>query len=167
MQDFHICDLLIVLGTSLSVQPFASLIHRVPTTCPRVLINLEPVGEARVSKTSQRSSSASSTSSTSSNSTSSGYGGDEPEGFDFDGRTNRARGIRDVKYLGTADQGIAELAKELGWSAELDAMFERERALLSVGGAPSPADEDADDAVDALASKVEAVTLIEVTKAVL
>ena len=37
-------DLLIVMGTSLSVQPFASLIGMVPGKCPRVLINLDKVG---------------------------------------------------------------------------------------------------------------------------
>ena len=39
--DFAKCDMLIVLGTSLKVHPFAGLIHQVPKTCPRMLINLE------------------------------------------------------------------------------------------------------------------------------
>ncbi len=38
-------DLLIVIGTSLTVQPFASLVNRVRDQCPRVLINLDKVGE--------------------------------------------------------------------------------------------------------------------------
>lgn len=37
-------DLLIVMGTSLTVQPFASLAERVDESCPRVLINLDHVG---------------------------------------------------------------------------------------------------------------------------
>ena len=37
-------DLLIVIGTSLTVQPFASLINMVTGQCPRVLINLDQVG---------------------------------------------------------------------------------------------------------------------------
>ncbi|KAF8170937.1 DHS-like NAD/FAD-binding domain-containing protein, partial [Pholiota molesta] len=37
-------DLLIVMGTSLTVQPFASLADRVDNSCPRVLINLDHVG---------------------------------------------------------------------------------------------------------------------------
>jgi len=37
-------DLLIVMGTSLTVHPFASLAGRVGPYCPRVLINLERVG---------------------------------------------------------------------------------------------------------------------------
>ncbi|KAG1774611.1 DHS-like NAD/FAD-binding domain-containing protein [Suillus placidus] len=37
-------DLLIVLETSLTVHPFASLVDLVPSDCPRVLINLDEVG---------------------------------------------------------------------------------------------------------------------------
>ncbi|KAH8984308.1 Sir2 family histone deacetylase Hst2 [Lactarius akahatsu] len=37
-------DLLIVMGTSLTVHPFASLINTVSGKCPRVLINLDQVG---------------------------------------------------------------------------------------------------------------------------
>lgn len=38
-------DLLFVIGTSLQVQPFASLTYFVPRSCPRVLINLEQAGD--------------------------------------------------------------------------------------------------------------------------
>jgi NAD+-dependent protein deacetylase SIR2 len=37
-------DLLIVIGTSLTVHPFASLVNMVEGQCPRVLINLDKVG---------------------------------------------------------------------------------------------------------------------------
>ncbi|KAG0374002.1 NAD-dependent protein deacetylase sirtuin-2 [Mortierella sp. AD032] len=43
--DFKKCDLLIVIGTSLQVQPFNQLITKVPTNCPRLLINREKAGE--------------------------------------------------------------------------------------------------------------------------
>jgi NAD-dependent deacetylase sirtuin 2 len=43
--DFAKCDLLIIMGTSLTVQPFASLIHKVRDEVPRLLINREKVGE--------------------------------------------------------------------------------------------------------------------------
>lgn len=39
------CDLCIIMGTSLSVQPFASLPYNVSEEKPRVLINLEEVGD--------------------------------------------------------------------------------------------------------------------------
>ncbi|EMD39911.1 hypothetical protein CERSUDRAFT_112158 [Gelatoporia subvermispora B] len=38
-------DLLFVIGTSLTVQPFASLARMVPESCPRVLVNLDHVGD--------------------------------------------------------------------------------------------------------------------------
>ncbi|KAI0365715.1 NAD-dependent deacetylase sirtuin-2 [Pilatotrama ljubarskyi] len=38
-------DLLIVIGTSLTVHPFASLTTLVPEGCPRVLINMDPAGD--------------------------------------------------------------------------------------------------------------------------
>ncbi|CAG8800486.1 5439_t:CDS:2, partial [Racocetra fulgida] len=42
--DFDSCDLLIVAGTSLQVQPFASLIDYVRYNAPRLLINREKYG---------------------------------------------------------------------------------------------------------------------------
>jgi NAD-dependent histone deacetylase SIR2 len=42
--QLHDADLLIVIGTSLTVHPFASLIDMVGGKCPRVLINLDKVG---------------------------------------------------------------------------------------------------------------------------
>eukprot|EP01119_Soliformovum_irregulare_P018061 TRINITY_DN5473_c0_g1_i3.p1 TRINITY_DN5473_c0_g1~~TRINITY_DN5473_c0_g1_i3.p1 ORF type:complete len:433 (+),score=93.38 TRINITY_DN5473_c0_g1_i3:116-1414(+) len=41
--DFPKCDLLIIIGTSLQVQPFAGLISKVPPTTPRLFINNEKV----------------------------------------------------------------------------------------------------------------------------
>ncbi|KAF9983972.1 NAD-dependent protein deacetylase sirtuin-2 [Modicella reniformis] len=43
--DFENCDLLIVLGTSLKVEPFNKLIGKVPSRCPRLLINREKAGQ--------------------------------------------------------------------------------------------------------------------------
>ncbi|KAF9351266.1 NAD-dependent protein deacetylase sirtuin-2 [Mortierella sp. NVP85] len=45
MQDFKHCDLLIVMGTSLQVEPFNRLITRVSSSCPRILINRDRAGE--------------------------------------------------------------------------------------------------------------------------
>lgn len=41
MIDFKICDLLVFMGTSLVVHPFASLLNMVPKECPLLFINLE------------------------------------------------------------------------------------------------------------------------------
>ena len=46
LSDLKKCDLLIVMGTSLTVNPFASLIDRVPSHVPRLLINRELCGIA-------------------------------------------------------------------------------------------------------------------------
>lgn len=42
-QDFKECDLLIIMGTSLAVEPFASLIGKAKKKCVRLLINREPI----------------------------------------------------------------------------------------------------------------------------
>ena len=38
-KDFPKCDLMIVMGTSLQVQPFASLVYKAPKNCSIFLIN--------------------------------------------------------------------------------------------------------------------------------
>ncbi|CAH7672392.1 DHS-like NAD/FAD-binding domain-containing protein [Phakopsora pachyrhizi] len=99
LSDFEEADLLIVIGTSLNVQPFASLIDSVPENCPRLLINLERVGEFD------------------------GRAGGR--GFDFDGVSRGGREfVRDVLYLGKSDEGVLELCKELGWEKDLLKLYE-------------------------------------------
>ena len=44
--DFSACDLLIVLGTSLTVQPFANLVGQVGKDIPRLFINRTNPGKA-------------------------------------------------------------------------------------------------------------------------
>ncbi|GAX21198.1 hypothetical protein FisN_26Lh156 [Fistulifera solaris] len=44
-QDLPDIDLLLILGTSLRVAPANSIVWRVPSTCLRVVINREPVGQ--------------------------------------------------------------------------------------------------------------------------
>lgn len=43
-QDFPKADLLMIMGTSLKIEPFASLINTVKSTVPRLLLNRDPVG---------------------------------------------------------------------------------------------------------------------------
>ncbi|GLH00429.1 NAD-dependent protein deacetylase Sirt2 [Gryllus bimaculatus] len=92
-QDFPQCDLLIIMGSSLTVEPFASLIEQVPKNCPRLLINRTKAG--------QRSSVMAFL----------GMG----SGLDFDAEGN----TRDVAWLGDCDDGCLELARGLGWEEEL------------------------------------------------
>eukprot|EP00727_Mastigamoeba_balamuthi_P011502 m51a1_g6975 putative nad-dependent protein deacetylase sirtuin-2 (505) ;mRNA; r:114231-116089 len=46
-EDMRACDLLLVMGTSLEVYPFAALVNDVPESTPRVLFNREAVGPWR------------------------------------------------------------------------------------------------------------------------
>jgi NAD-dependent deacetylase sirtuin 2 len=99
-KDFTKCDLLIILGSSLAVQPFASLTDRVPKTCPRLLINREKAGQKSGIMAML------------------GFGG----GLDFDGKDN----TRDVAWLGDCDDGCLLLADKLSWGDELKKLRETE-----------------------------------------
>jgi NAD-dependent histone deacetylase SIR2 len=73
-------DLAIVMGSSLSVYPFAALPQRIEDNVPRVLLNMEKVGEI----------------------------GSRRE---------------DVVWLGECDDGVRELAEELGWWEEMEEIW--------------------------------------------
>lgn len=88
-EDFQDCDLLIIMGTSLEVQPFASLVGRANPKCVRLLINRDKVGHA--SKFVWFSSDA--------------------DVLRFDSDSN----VRDVALLGDCDDGVMRLAKRLGF----------------------------------------------------
>ncbi|XP_078315252.1 NAD-dependent protein deacetylase sirtuin-2-like [Crassostrea virginica] len=93
-KDFISCDLLIIMGTSLTVQPFASLTSRVPEETPRLYINLEKTGTGPTNAFAMLM-----------------FGG----GFKFDDEDN----YRDVFMEGTCDDGCYKLADMLGWGDEL------------------------------------------------
>jgi NAD-dependent deacetylase sirtuin 2 len=93
-EDFPKCDLLLVMGSSLKVQPFSGLINKVQKHVPRVLINMEKAGST-VAKI-----------------------GDffrQEKGFDFDSQDN----VRDVALLGDLQQTLKELVSAVGWEKEL------------------------------------------------
>ena len=116
------CDLLITIGTSLKVQPFASLIDRVDDSCPRLLINLESVGEMDEYDADDYGEGGGSM-----------FGRYREEGFDFKGVSRGGREYaRDVRWLGQADEGIKELARALHWEKELDDLFKAGRAALDL-----------------------------------
>ena len=103
-KDFHECDLLIVMGTSLKVEPFPGMIEDPPLNVPRVLINNEPVvtyfeelGEknGKLVETSKDRLS---------------------QKFKFGHFFNR----RDIFLGGDLDNNVLELIKELGWEKELN-----------------------------------------------
>lgn len=91
--DFPLADLLIVIGTSLTVYPFAGLISKVNINCPRVLINLEPVGSSTPLLLSRGQ-----------------------IGFDFGAKNN----YRDVPLLGNVQDICLKLIKLLGWEEDFE-----------------------------------------------
>jgi len=96
-KDFSQCDLLIIMGSSLVVQPFASLIDRVPLTCPRILVNREKAGVRS----------------------------DLPSilgklGLQFDSPGN----YRDVFAEGDTDAVCMQIATKLGWHENLQKMID-------------------------------------------
>ncbi|KAM3654722.1 NAD-dependent protein deacetylase sirtuin-2 isoform 1-T1 [Ammospiza maritima maritima] len=123
--DFGKVDLLLIMGTSLQVQPFASLISRVPTNTPRLLINKEKTGQSDPLMSLM------------------GFGG-----MDFDSD----KAYRDVAWLGDCDSGCLALAELLGWKEELEELVRREHAAIDAkagdrdGGTPQKpwGDEDKD-----------------------
>ncbi|WRT69980.1 uncharacterized protein IL334_006973 [Kwoniella shivajii] len=109
------CDLLLVIGTSLQVQPFASLVDRVPATCPRLLINREPVGPF------------------------SNLPSTRPTGFtknldkilhqESTGH-NIGHESRDMYWEGDADEGISRIIDQLGWRDEFEELIENGKKQL-------------------------------------
>mmetsp|Transcript_86840 Transcript_86840/g.166091 ORF Transcript_86840/g.166091 Transcript_86840/m.166091 type:complete len:773 (-) Transcript_86840:36-2354(-) len=95
-QDLDRCDLLIALGTSLSVFPFRTLVSECQSSVPRVLINREAVATYDVLD------------------------------FGFRFPLNSADGMnwRDVFHHGDCDQGCRTLATALGWHDELQHLIE-------------------------------------------
>ncbi|XP_063762414.1 NAD-dependent protein deacetylase sirtuin-2 [Eleginops maclovinus] len=102
--DFPRCDLLIIMGTSLQVQPFAGLVGRVPKSCPRLLINMEKAGQADPMLGLL------------------GFGG----GMDFESD----KAYRDVAHISTCDDGCLDLAELLGWKDELQELVQKEHARI-------------------------------------
>jgi NAD-dependent deacetylase sirtuin 2 len=94
LDDFPKCDLLIIMGTSLVVQPFASLAGKV-NNCPRLLINRDEVGDANM------------------------FGSFFTSLLGLDPNFDAANKNLDVFYQGDCDQGCLELCKLLGWENEL------------------------------------------------
>jgi len=96
--DFEKADVLIVAGTSLVVLPFASLVVLGRPNLPRVLINLDEVGQGPYQSM---------------------LTGAVDDGFDFS-----PNATRDVFLQGTTDAAAFDLADRLGWRGDLDALLE-------------------------------------------
>ncbi|GMT13325.1 hypothetical protein PFISCL1PPCAC_4622, partial [Pristionchus fissidentatus] len=102
VQDFPCCDLLIVMGTSLIVQPFAGLVDEVDSEIPRLLINREPAGPFRAHADAARRPTI-------------------PLEVCYGLGIKASH--RDVFHRGDCNEGVLELAERLGWDAELEQMI--------------------------------------------
>ncbi|RNA07447.1 NAD-dependent deacetylase Sirt2 isoform X3 [Brachionus plicatilis] len=94
--DFSKCKLLIIIGTSLAVQPFAGLAGQVDLNCPRVLINRDQIGDSEM------------------------LGSFLTNLFHLNpefGSTSNTH--RDVFLEGDCDKICLQLAEKLGWKEEL------------------------------------------------
>lgn len=113
-EDFDDCDLLIIMGTSLEVQPFAALPDRVNDSCVRLLVNREVVGNKG---------------SIWSILSGMGIGGS----LEFGQPHSR----RDVAWLSDCDEGVLALARGLGFEEELKHLIEVGHAEIDGGGGGS------------------------------
>lgn len=93
---------MIVLGTSLQVAPFNSLIEMVPPNCPRVLLNMEKVKSDPMMALFCRMT-----------------GQPAPPGFQFDNPSN----TRDVFEGGDVQTSVRRLIDLVGWSEKLEALM--------------------------------------------
>ncbi|XP_017035669.1 NAD-dependent protein deacetylase Sirt2 [Drosophila kikkawai] len=115
-EDFKDCDLLIIMGTSLEVQPFASLVQRPGPRCVRLLINRDAVGQASF-----------------------------VPWMDPHERSllyNKSNNTRDVAFLGDCDAGVLALAKALGWEDELQKLITNEKRKLNAKEQQQPQDKE-------------------------
>lgn len=131
LRDLKEADLLITMGTSLQVQPFASLIDAVGPTCPRLLLNLERVGDIGVEEDLDDLLSGLSLSSGDGSRMASRF---RENGFDFDGLAlgrgeDKKHLIRDVFFQGKTDAGVRELSRICGWEEELVQLWEEAKRV--------------------------------------
>ncbi|KAI0237180.1 NAD-dependent protein deacetylase sirtuin-2 [Lamellibrachia satsuma] len=110
-EDIPQCDMLIIMGTSLVVQPFASLTNQVPKTTPRLYINMEKTEETSDPWMQLL-----------------GMG----NSFKFDDDDN----YRDVFWQGTCDDGCYKLSELLGWEDELKKLVQSEHAKIEAKNVP-------------------------------
>ncbi|KAH0792006.1 NAD-dependent protein deacetylase sirtuin-2 [Histomonas meleagridis] len=108
-EDFDECDLLIVIGTSLVVYPFAGLIHEVKDTVPRVLINNQKVATCEENVTVTKDENGKLTAKELRT---------RQKFFKFDHILNR----RDVYLGGDCQKAISDLVEAIGWSNEFEAL---------------------------------------------
>lgn len=114
-QDLNSCDMLIVLGTSLVVEPFAGLVGHAAPSAPRLLVNREAAGTCDQLR----------------------------RGFRFH-LEEEGQNWRDAWHAGDCDEGCRALAAALGWEAELSALVASRGATAAARAPWVAAAEDQD-----------------------
>uniref|UniRef100_A0A7S2WA06 Deacetylase sirtuin-type domain-containing protein n=1 Tax=Mucochytrium quahogii TaxID=96639 RepID=A0A7S2WA06_9STRA len=104
--DLPKADLLIIMGTSLTVHPFASLVEMVSPECPRLLLNMKPVNVRSPS--------------------------DGIMGL----RLRQAENYRDVMIEGTCDDAVRAICDGLEWRDELEKLVEEYQSKVGVEKEP-------------------------------
>jgi hypothetical protein len=143
----HQADLVLVMGTSLGVQPVASLHTRAGGSVPRVLINRELVGnftalrpprgvaergQGTRARESDKGSAVDVLASglAAARLSESGEEKGEEHGGESDGEAEERYTARDAYFLGDTDEAVRRLAGMLGWGEELEEAVRRGRAGL-------------------------------------
>lgn len=108
-EDFPKADLLIIMGTSLTVQPFCSLVQRVKKTCPRILLNMTEVPEATyqevlICKDGKL------------------IDGSQYSKYGFL-KYNHFTNTRDIIVLGDVQESVFKFIDDMGWTEEFEAMI--------------------------------------------
>lgn len=118
--DFPQADLLIVMGTSLQVQPFASLIDNVPRSCVRLLVNREPAGVSDPDLL-ERLEELSRSEEPTVRAAVQQFLATRMQGFDFTSERND----RDIFLEGECDDGVRKLARLIGqeWEHGLEKLL--------------------------------------------
>lgn len=127
--DLSKADFLIIIGTSLKVAPFNRLVSFVDKDCPRLLINMEAVGQST-----------------------SGFDMFS-SGLLFGQKKNR----RDVFHQSTCDVGVMELAKLLGWEEDFKELMAAEGSTPTEN--PSTIPTETKDNADRLAEQMAKASL--------
>ncbi|EPY36437.1 NAD-dependent SIR2 [Strigomonas culicis] len=123
VRDTQSADMVMILGTSLQVHPFAALPHRVRLGVPRIVINRERVG-GRVFHFPTDMEPAPSSSSDAASSDGGREGGtstSSSDGMTQYGEFERPALLRDLFFPGDCQEVVLELAKAMGLEEELAA----------------------------------------------
>jgi len=97
--DFPECDLLLIMGTSLVVQPFAGLVNEVKPNVPRILINRERTGEFLKYESC----------------------------YNLRSGATEKSSDRDIFLQGDCDSVILDIVDQLGWKIDLEKLMNRQK----------------------------------------